>query len=646
MSTAPDLKNLPSKTKFYNKFDTGQYESGYSSVWPSDWENKLSGKLTEYPGPLNMKEKIMKAYCYGCKKKVEYGTQDGEQHLKDAPCRFFYYWLGNIFLQDGSGYNFSDLVDAIYQAFEGTTCANGCKVNYKDDIPRVMFKLRKMVHDFFYDYVTINTHANHYKTNEKEEYLKYLQIVGAACRLVGADCPGGKEDESGTYCYDFNKKYKKYCETELKELQEQLKTCLKPNPNPNQAGSSGSLSDAQQEGDDLNKWLPSKVTYDEIVRTTVSCGDDGKYTSGVKDVLKNHSELLNDADKVAQWFCYPHGKKDTLSGDDSPCYYLYYHVGNTFSRHFQNDTLFWSFMDKMREKLKDVVADESVCKIDLSHFKKDLFIWEKRVYDYYRDHDKIKEKLGEDDYSCSTELDQYLTEAAIGYNLIDIYCSGNTSKKGAYCSKFRNEYGKNKPEELLREKCTSQLAEERLELSKILSLIIDGESENVANAASLPTDTTFSFATGETDIKGIAATATSSGLALVGLPAIAYFLYKHTSLPFWLREQFGGRSNRISSSQRRARRSTGPDFSNFTEDVSTEVPTEYSSYLSTVYPLEESIEDNSTTYYEESPQSQPRRRGQQQGQRRRRGPPPPRRRERTDNEYRYGSGQNISYFRM
>ncbi|CAA9986370.1 KIR protein [Plasmodium knowlesi strain H] len=635
-SGAPDLKNLPSKTEYYDKFGRAARECRENGDGGQRWKNELKSKLNEYRGRGNLGDMIAEAYCYACNKKEQ-------PNLEYAPCRFFYYWMENYFPMDSDDYKLSKVLENIYPTLKDDVYTNECKVNYKDDVPRVMFQLRKIVHDFSYDYSTIENHKSHYGTSAKDEYIKYLQKVGAACTLVGVDCRGGKH-ESGTYCDDFNNKYEDYCEGKLQELRSQLRTTdrSKESGVPDRGSLSDTLNHAGSVAEgELDTLLPSKKAYGEIGKYGTStggyfCGDDDrKFISEVQGALGGHSEISKEANKVTEWFCYPLGKKDTLSTDDSPCHFLYYFLGDSFSKEFKDDTSFWSFMNTVSEQLGKLPLDkENKCKIDLSHFKKDLFIWERRVYAFYKDRETIHKKLEDAESPCSREMDQYLTEAAIGYNLIDIYCSGNTSKKEAYCSKFRSDYEKHKPEELLGEKCPSILADELSDLSEALSIILSGESEE--GPVSARGNPIFSFAR-----DGPIA---SSGLAAVGLPAIAYFLYKYTSLPFWLREHFGGRSNRISSSRRRTRRSTGPDFSNFTEDVSTEMPTEYSSYLSTLYPLEESLEDNSTTYYEEPPQSQPRRRRQQEGHGRRRGPP--RGRERTGNEYRYGSGQNISYFRM
>ncbi|CAA9991294.1 KIR protein [Plasmodium knowlesi strain H] len=630
MSTAPNLKNLPSKKEFYNKFWTGKYEGSYRNSCAPGWEDKLKGKLSDYRGLSAVISKIIDAYCYVSKVK-------GEGSDPDIPCLFFYYWLGNMVPKDANTYKLSDVLGAIYQALEDTDYSPKCKIIY-EDVDRINFELRRRIHDFAYNYKTIQGLVEKCESAEAKEYLRFLQRVSGACRIVGVDCPEGGVHGNGTYCDDYNKKYKEYCETELRELQEQLKTCLKPNPNPNQAGSSGSLSDAQQEGDDLG-WLPSKKVYTEIVRITDPCGDDGSLISGVEEAVKAHREVKEEANSIAKYICYSLGKKDTLSGGDPSLYYVYYHVGNTYSSYFKkDDSSFWKFMGTVSQQLGELPVDkENKCKIELSHIDTKDFIWEKRMYDYYKDYETIKEKLQYGESPCSTELDQYLTEAAIGYKLIHRYCNGKTEgKEKAFCDKFKTKYDEHKPEELLGEKCISNLEDEISAYAENSGIIYNGESGE--DTASAEIASIFSFAR-----DGPIA---SSGLAAVGLPAIAYLLYKYTSLPSWLREQFGGRSNNISRSQRRARRSTGPNFSNFTEDVSTEVPTEYSSYLSTLYPLEESIENNSTTYYEEPPQPSPRRRGQQQGQRRRRGPPPPRGRQRANNEYRYVSGQNISYYRM
>ncbi|CAA9991039.1 KIR protein [Plasmodium knowlesi strain H] len=673
MSTAPNLKNLPSRTDYYTKFNTGQYGESYGNSCTLGWEDKLKGKLSKYGGLSNMETRIMNAYCYACKKKEQTESDHGN------PCRFFYYWLGNMVPKGANTYNLSEVLDSIYQAFEGTPYKNKCEINY-EDVEEINFDLRRRIHDFAYNYKTIQGLVDKCGHTEAKEYLRYLQRISGACRIVGVDCPDGEARESGTYCSDYKEKYKAYCEDKLEELQGKLTTFL--NPNSNEAGSSGSFSESgghhnglagaegkggsdgggsHQKEDDLS-WLPSKEAYREIVSITDPCEGHHDLISEVQGALGEYNVLGGEANSIAKWFCYPLGKESTLSTDNSACYYLYYHVGDSYSSYFhKDDSPFWNFMDKISEQLgKLPVGKEKKCQIELSNIDKNNFIWEKRVYDFYKDYQTIKEKLQETKPPCSRELDQYLTEAAIGYKLIDIYCKSNRStpsgsKDNAYCVKFNTDYKQRNPWELLNSTCKTELEDEISAYSETSDINPHGEPEEVpVSPATTPTvssgevsstvpspttDPIFSFAR-----DGPIAT---SGLVAVGLPAIAYFLYKHTSLPFWLHEQFGGRSNHMSRSRRRARRSTGPNFSNFTEDVSTEVPTEYSSYLSTLYPLEESIEDNSTTYYEESPQPSPRRRGQQQEQRRRRGPAPPsRRRERTDNEYRYGRGQNISYYRM
>ncbi|CAA9987804.1 KIR protein [Plasmodium knowlesi strain H] len=635
---APPLVRLPSKSDFYDKFDRAHVDGcSCNYVGRNDWKNNLGILLGKDPGLTAIKDTIANAYCCANKK-------GKENESNDHWCYFFYYYAGNLFFRNENNRDLANFLDKVYEAFKGTDYRPKCEVKY-EDADKINFGLRKRIHDFTYNYNTVQSLIEGCTSENYLKFLRYLQGISGACKIVEADCPEEEERGSGTYCKDYREKYKVYCETKVKELQKKLTTSspCKPNPNPNQAGSSGSFSDAPQGvvdladvEDDLNKWLPSKIAYNGIVNNEVTCGDYGNLISGVVEAVKRHSKVDDEANSIAKYFCYAYKNKGSGPWDGSPCSYVYYHVGNTYSTAFDDHESFWKFMGTVSEQLGKLPVDGgNKCQIDLSYTDRKDFIWEKRVYDYYRDHEAVQKKLQDGDSPCSTELDQYLTEAAIGCKLIHRYCNGKTEGEGkAFCDKFKTKYDEHKPEELLGEKCISNLEDEISAYAETSDIISNGESgEDTVSAEIAPI---FSFAR-----DGPIA---SSGLAAVGLPAIAYFLYKYTSLPFWLREQFGGRSNHISRSRRRARRSTGPNFSNFTEDISTEVPTEYSSYLSTLYPLEESIENNSTTYYEEPLQSQPRQRGQQQGHGRRRGPP--RRRERANNEYRYGSGQNISYFRM
>ncbi|ANQ09048.1 KIR protein [Plasmodium coatneyi] len=161
-------------------------------------------------------------------------------------CYVFYYWLGDILLKYGQNPDsFSDVMDAIYPILRKSTLGNVCQIICRG-IDKEIFDRRKIIYDYFMDYTLIKHQLGGGNKSCDLAYHQHLEAIKLVCPIVEGDCAPNNGHSSDQFCTWFNAEKGKgnnYCEgNQLSKL-----TCTPPpNHNPNQAGSSGSFSDADQ----------------------------------------------------------------------------------------------------------------------------------------------------------------------------------------------------------------------------------------------------------------------------------------------------------------------------------------------------------------------------------------------------------------
>ncbi|ANQ09113.1 KIR protein [Plasmodium coatneyi] len=525
---------------------------------------------------------IVRAYCYAYKRKKE-NESNGDVQFKDAPCYFFYYWIEKLVPKETHTSELPDFLGKFYKTLDSTAGENWCKVTYEDpDINT--FALRKGVHDFTYDYDKIQNNVKQNGSTRGSEYIGYLNGIDSACRIVSAGCP--KEGNSDPYCADFNKEYRVYCEQKVQELRAQLN-------NPNQAGSSGSFSDADVVSRvSANQWysdcsldkLPSRRIYgkfeeeegEDVVDGEIVCKVDTVETN-LTPVLSNYGEMKKYTKKIAKAWCKAISGATEAKGEkkvDNVVYYsLYYWLGGKVWESGRNDKPLPDVMSEIYLALE--TASHGITRVPTctENIDQNLFNKMKKVFEYYYDYGTIKDciqKSQTSESNCIQEYSSYLQEAVTAYNGMEQYCDGKDNVLRRICCKYFNEISNSsggtnipKPSEL-----KSEL--DRIQETAMLE----------AEAASSTTTPT--------------APIISSILGLLGIPTLGFYLYKYNLLPPGIKNFFGGgrSSNNFGNRKIRSVRRNFDTLTEYTtENASTIGPTEYSTEHSTV----ESI-DNSTIY--------------------------------------------------
>ncbi|ANQ10895.1 KIR protein [Plasmodium coatneyi] len=448
---APDLKNLPSKADFYDKFSTASNECSLSEGWPADWENKLGNELNKHQGLNSFKSKIMDAYCYAYKKRKN-NSSDSES------CYFYYYWMMDKILGGLYAHEKLDFLIKFYQAVDSTPSGNKCEVKYKK-FNEDTFKHMREIYDFTYDHDTIQMYAEHYGRTEKSEYLTYLQGIGAACTMVNADCQN-EEYSYGDYCNWFNSKVKDdYCEKKLPALRAQLASSSKAEqgPNPDEADREDSLDSDDDDSDQNVDKLPSKIAYGELSNKKGKCQNDSAVPTEIRTLWTTHTELTSTMDGPENYWCYTQkGGKDTLSTEER-CHFLYYFIGDIVFGDLGSDK-FQGFMNTVCDELKKLPIGNE-CDIVCTKANYDYFKYEKEVYDYHQDKATIERKLGRSGNSCNANYREYLGTAEEAYKIISGQCNLKKFNEldPTYCNKFNTQYKQYMEKDRLKLKCTSTL---------------------------------------------------------------------------------------------------------------------------------------------------------------------------------------------
>ncbi|ANQ11136.1 KIR protein [Plasmodium coatneyi] len=571
--------SVPSRTEFYDVFNGGWKGRNYENAWSTGRENELKGKLSGYEGLFGFLSRIIDAYCYA-------GSMNGRPKFKDAPCSFFYYWMKNTVPGGSDTAELSHVLGNIYNTLNDAPYENKCDLKY-GDVLWTQFDRMKEVHDFAYDYDTIQSLVGGCQPADCSKYLLYLQGIKSACTLAGAGCDSVRHGP-GTYCYDYNEKYKNFCEQNKQEL---IPLCIqRKNPNPNQASSSGSFSDNDQ---GCLENLPSKLGY-SIFDAGAECSMKNEIwdkeidiSNKLRPILTKYGNIQNDIDNIAKGWCYvlngATGSKESGYKVEGDLYYLFYYwLGHKVWNSKGQGNEFSDVMNEIYFQLQTVFPGihrgPTCTKCDQSEFGQ-----MRKVFDYYYDHGTIKECIQESQTSvpnCTEQYSKYLQEAAEVYGKMKQYCDQGGPSRNICCKHFKEisnpTGGNNIPE-------PSKLKSELESLTR--------SRRSKAGTISSPTNNNNT------------APIVSFALGLVGLPALALFLYKYNLLPSWISNNlfFGGGVGSTSSrsNRNRKKRSGAKNWDTLTDNDSTTNSTFDSTDISTVAStsnLSRTTTDNSTIY--------------------------------------------------
>ncbi|ANQ05892.1 KIR-like protein [Plasmodium coatneyi] len=199
--------SLPSNNIYYDRF----IKNARGSC--TDYRGKLTTLETNLGTALNEKngfsdkgKNIMDAYCKASKEKEEKSDDN-------TPCLFFYYWLGDT-LYNGLTWkhHFQSNINSICKFINEAEWEIGCKITYKDEIDYGIFKQRKEIHDYSFNFNTIEKELLKNGPICEPKWLSHRSDVLTACTAVSEKCPeGGSKTTDDPYCKEFKDKYNFYC---------------------------------------------------------------------------------------------------------------------------------------------------------------------------------------------------------------------------------------------------------------------------------------------------------------------------------------------------------------------------------------------------------------------------------------------------
>ncbi|CAA9986998.1 KIR protein [Plasmodium knowlesi strain H] len=222
------LKNLPSRVHFYSKFNssTGECAEGYN-------RNVKEKILHMESGAETYADSIREAECYVSR--VGRSTASSSHSYYKDRCNFLYFWIGNMLSSKlTNGVLFPTIMQLIYTELDNWYGMHECKI-LSTNADSNLFQEMKRIFDYYHDYGTIVGITNDGKPHCKTEYEDYVDALRTAYTNVETYCKVDTKNASDDYCKWFQEKFNNTIGTIPKPTD--LK--CKPNPNANQAGSSG-----------------------------------------------------------------------------------------------------------------------------------------------------------------------------------------------------------------------------------------------------------------------------------------------------------------------------------------------------------------------------------------------------------------------
>ncbi|ANQ07394.1 KIR protein [Plasmodium coatneyi] len=387
---------------YYNEFngqlDVCQYLSN------DNFEDKIDQKLHENfkNGPYD--SKIVQAWCCASRKKEQNKSSDN-----DAPCHFFYYWLGEKVLAKRGKNPWADTVKAIYNELKGPPGKETCGIIYQA-IREEEFTKKKEAYEYLWNYGTIQTHMEG-KESCDTQCDEYLKETFSAYKKVFGECIG-ENGATDPYCTEFKRKH------------------------------DGPLGD-----------LPSKQIYKKFGKSNEYCG----YHSQATEIMKQDRHIENklgitkdNAEQIMKTLCCAKGEKGSSLSVDDYCHALYYWIGNTFFSTQKHFAKFSECVGVMYELLKEQEVGHLCAEVYYKISKK-LFHHRKAIFDYSHDYKTLKEELLSGRLLSNGKYREHVQNIILAYYEVNEDCMSKGAED-SYCKKFREEYmeyGETKLSELL-----------------------------------------------------------------------------------------------------------------------------------------------------------------------------------------------------
>ncbi|ANQ08739.1 Kir-like protein [Plasmodium coatneyi] len=306
-------------------------------------------------------------------------------------------------------------------------------------------------------------------------------------------------------------------------------------------------------GENDLKTLRSKTMHYGMFEKSTSTCEKGTDTWGkqIRTTLQKDSNIKNHIDRILKALCYIYGmKRDSGASVATHCNFFYFWVGDMFWNS-SNSTSFQHIMDKIKNAVEEKKGEHG-CTFKFPTTWSRFFKQWKTVYEYTIDKSRIENDLISGKAPCTQVYFDYLQDIKSAYKTVHTQCK--QKKESNFCNNIQGVENGTGFEDVPNLKC------------------------KLVSTAATP-----------------AIISSTIGTIAVGLPALAFFLYKYGLLPSWISSTFGLNSNN-SRNKTRKRRSASPNIETLTADTSSLYSTaDTSTDLSTT--------DNSTIYNGERPLS-------------------------------------------
>ncbi|ANQ10606.1 KIR protein [Plasmodium coatneyi] len=271
------------------------------------------------------------------------------------------------------------------------------------------------------------------------------------------------------------------------------------------------------DGTPLTNAKSEVLFYSQFNKETDDCAGESAVESAVESIKGylgsslNYANKGNDIDKIVKGVCYVdkiYKGTSTHPHQSELCSFLYYYIGDVLSKNPKCDNMFSLIMNMICSALESSYKLKG-CKIECStKHDKDIFLKRKAIFDYYHDFSVIQGELLQENHQCAAKYGSYLSAVVPIYEEVRQNCERASSSTDPYCIQFNIWFngGKNNTNinpEQLKSKCES--SQEGLE----------------PRPGSGP-GTTSSIGSGS----GVVPTIVSTVLPMMGLPTVAFFLYK------------------------------------------------------------------------------------------------------------------------
>ncbi|ANQ06966.1 KIR protein [Plasmodium coatneyi] len=344
--------------------------------------------------------------------------------------------------------------------------------------------------------------------------------------------------------------------------------------------------------ENLNQ-LPSKTIYKRLDTSTGTCADKTK-EGKLKTTLQNAKVDGTTIGKIIGTLCYISNLQNTDENADDENF-LYYWFGQKVATSKKNGN-FVQIMNECKDIITTIGEEGYMPPFFPETYgtnEKDFQTW-KTLFDYgNKDQEVIKQQLGEEEAGptkqCNKAYHDYLQKIKDAYTTVRTNCMKKSGDKwNAWCTPFETYFHDYKTRNSLNLSCTK----------------VDAAGAQLTGAKGSTNNT-----------NNITPIAVSSTLATVGLPTLAFFLYKYDLLPLGIKNMFFGNNSSGNRRNRRNGRSTigRHHFDNtFTEASSTfGAATNVSTVASTIG---DSTTDGSTIYGGPTSRGRGRRNNKQQPQ--------------------------------